>query len=202
MTTKRPVFKYIIASIILIIIFIGAICIYTYYTENARDRTTYSYNITITSNNSLPYLLIMPVPLISDQHSPNLGNATKIVSELSIIDGVGNFSLIDCKYGKGLEIQAIGNIKLLAKKEVNGRDTESLSAYGFGEISLATTASWHSNRYLFFNSSDDMDIDLNFECKNIRDYYRGGHQYVWGLHETISNMGWNNYTMLIKSETD
>ena len=191
--------NYLFLIIVLIIIFSGAGCISN---ENESDITTYCYNIVIISNNSNPYVLILPIPLIRAEISPNFGNETKIVSDLSILNGLGNFSLINCEYGKALEIRAIGNITISANKRVDHKDTESLIAYGFEEISLIPENNSNSYRYLYFNSSYDTGVILTFECKNVREYYRGGHQYIWGLDEKIILKGWHEYNMLIKQEVD
>jgi hypothetical protein len=91
-----------ISLIILSLVFI--------YSEKGTETINDEYKVTILSN-GLNETYVVYVPIVINKND----EVAKIMENLKIIDGNGNFEIIETEYGKTLKIEGNQNLSLIAK---------------------------------------------------------------------------------------
>jgi hypothetical protein len=108
--------KLIMVALITVVIIIASVSLY--YLKYDTSHETIYYDINIDVYTSKEYVISCPIPLDENNNS-------QLIDELKIIQGTGEWKLVDNSYGKMLEIKSSTSLHLRAQKIFT--DTEYIS---------------------------------------------------------------------------
>ncbi len=149
---------------------------------------SFHYEIEVTTDNSEDYILYFPVPLLSRDNHPDEGKPTKLMNEMIVEYGTVQYSINDTIYGYAIEIKSNDNFKIMAHREIVNNEIDE-NDYVFGNFSMQSGDKNYSPYWIYFNSSLNQSIQIDFLC-----YWRSdpddSEKYEWELNNYQPITGW------------
>jgi len=183
----------IIIIILLLVVMSFAGC----YTE--RDVTNYDdsgyeeyyYELSLSTNTEV--FVLWPVPVInSTLVETDKEILSKLVNEIELITGNGNYKIEETKYSYVLNITFSNSIEIKAKKKINDEDLYEQTDYFFDNLSMRNVN--EKNQYYVYSSKDNVTLN-KFSCYLWFDRSSGTDYFIYVDIENIElEKGWQSIT--------
>jgi hypothetical protein len=179
-----------IITILIILISIGFGGCFEEEKHEDGNKEIFHYEIEVINTKPINYTIYFPVPLISRHNHPNIDFPTKLMDELSIEYGEANYIINETKNGFALIIISNQSFKIKGHREIiNGEINED--DYVFGYLSMKNGNKGNSPYWIYFNSSSNQSVLLNFES-----YWRSipedCESFEYQLIEYGAKIGWQS----------
>ncbi len=151
---------------VLIVLIVGTISVYIYYTKNddsAYDE--YYFELSIESENQTT--ILWPIPYDSyNEGDESYGNLSDLVYDLKITKGNGSIEVNKTQRGRALKINFVGQVKIKGKKTIYSERDENhrkRNKYYFDDLTMKDTNKSEGESHLVYSSTNNVKID-GFNC--------------------------------------
>lgn len=181
-------------------------CIDNSTDNNVEERVVVHYEVNIISNNTTEEIVYLPVPLSSsyvNYKNPNQDRPIKLMDELSVVNGTGNYSVINTTFGYALEIRFNKSLHIIGHKEIKiNSPNDFKNDYVFRNISMAITDRYDSSNRIHSNGTPVIQFFSTYYSAEAR-YYEDGEDRIayskldWGLENYTLGEGWQTVNIFI-----
>jgi len=186
--------------IIVVIILMSAGCIgknNISHKEKVNLKDTLHYEVVIQSNSSINYTIYLPIPLqsLNPKTKPS-----KFMDEVKLIEGNGDYKIINSEYGPTLQLNSTENITIMAHKEFEYeyiRKEEKLERNDLiVELSMYREDNENNGwdyKMIYFNSSSEnitLNISSYFRSAWRDSEHNGENNWYWELQNYSLKKGW------------
>ena len=126
-------------------------CISNNENNNNTNECNFTYSIEITFNNETNFILLLPLPQISNESISSV-----IISKLEIKEGFANWSINISDKGKAIKLEGTGGVKLYS--------SGNSDIYAYDHLSMQNNNK--REYWVYLNSSDNSTgtIEINADC--------------------------------------